>query len=129
MEREGNNLNLVLDSSVIIKWFSQEDDYDKALKLREQFIEGSIIIAVPDLQLYEIANALRYNKNIEKEIISEAVESLIDIGLSIIVPTKDTIKIAVGIAFEFNITVYDACFVALAKELSFAFVTADNNLY
>ena len=44
----------------------KEDDSDKALKLREQFIEGSIIIAVPDLQLYEIANALRYNKNIEK---------------------------------------------------------------
>lgn len=54
--------NFVLDSSVVIKWFSQEEFTDKALKLREDFTKGENLIAVPDIQLYEIANALRYTR-------------------------------------------------------------------
>lgn len=50
----------VLDSSVIIKWFSEEEDTDIALSLRERNINGELMIAVPDLSLYEVANALRY---------------------------------------------------------------------
>lgn len=69
------------------------------------------------------------NKDIKKEEIRAAIESLIDIGISIIVPTKDVMKTSVEIAFEFDITVYDAYFIALAKVLKFTFVTADEKLY
>lgn len=56
---------VVPDSSVVIKWFSDEDATDKALAIREGYINGKIEIVVPDLLLYEIANALRYNKSLE----------------------------------------------------------------
>ena len=66
MERKKSELigRYVLDSSVAIKWFSEEDDTDLALKFREGFLKGDIDIVVPDLQLYEIANALRFNKKL-----------------------------------------------------------------
>ena len=51
------------------------------------------------------------------------------IGISIIVPTKIVIDSAISIAYQFDITIYDAYFVALAKELKFTFVTADEKLY
>lgn len=129
MERSSLKEELVLDSSVIIKWFCQEEGTDIALGIREDFIEGTKTITTPDLSMYEIANALRYNKTITKEEIEEAVNSLIDLGINIIVPTKNVMKSAIDIAFDANITLYDAFFVALAKELGFSLVTADKSLF
>ena len=117
MERKETKLgnNFVLDSSVVIKWFSQEIDTEKAVDLRENFLKGDIEITVPDLQLYEIANALRYNKKLDELDIKLAIQSLMDIGIDIIVPTIDIIASAIEFAFRFNISLYDAYFVALAK--------------
>jgi predicted nucleic acid-binding protein len=49
----------VLDPSVVLKWFVNEADSGQALKLREEFYAGEREIVVPDLLLFEIANALR----------------------------------------------------------------------
>ena len=130
MERkESVKGNYVIDSSVIIKWFSKEEYTDLALKIRKSFVDGNIEIVVPDLQLYEIANALRYNKNLGKSEVDNAVKSLIEIGIKIVVPTKAVMKTAINIAYDNELTVYDAYFVALAQELGFTFVTADKKLY
>ena len=54
MERkESVKGNYVIDSSVIVKWFSKEEYTDLALKIRKSFVDGNIEIVVPDLQLYE----------------------------------------------------------------------------
>ena len=131
MERKETKLgnNFVLDSSVVIKWFSQEIDTEKAVDLRENFLKGDIEITVPDLQLYEIANALRYNKKLNELDVKLAIQSLMDIGIDIIVPTIDIIASAIEFAFRFNISLYDAYFVALANELKFTLITADEKLY
>ena len=121
--------NYVIDSSVIIKWFSKEEHTDLALKIRENFVYGNIDIVVPDLQLYEIANALRHNKNLGKSEVDNAVKSLIEIGIRIVVPTKAVMRTAINIAYDNDLTVYDAYFIALAKELGFIFITADVKLY
>ena len=131
MERKEAKLNgnFVLDSSVVIKWFSQEADTEKALDLRNNFLNGKLEITVPDLQLYEIANALRYNNKLTKSDVTLAVQSLIDIGINIIIPTMDIIESAIELAFKLNISLYDAYFVALANELKFTLITADEKLY
>jgi len=128
-EKEEQVKDLVVDSSVVIKWFSDEEDTEKALKIREDFLKGKNIIAVPDIQIYEIANALRYKKNITMEEVIAYTRSLIDIGMVIVIPTADTIKSAVEVAFQHDITIYDAYFISLAKELNFSFITADEKLY
>lgn len=121
--------NVILDSSVIIKWFCEEEDTEKSLALREDFIQNYLEIAVPDLSLYEIANALRYNKSLKAEDVAEAVDSLFKLGIPIIVPTSEILNLAVVYAFKYNITVYDACFIALGKFLGFSCITADKKLY
>ena len=52
---------LVLDASVIVKWFNREEDTEKALELKEQYENGSIDLAEPELLAYELGNSLRYN--------------------------------------------------------------------
>ncbi|MBI4981456.1 type II toxin-antitoxin system VapC family toxin [Candidatus Woesearchaeota archaeon] len=121
--------NAVLDSSVIIKWFSEEEDTDIALSLREKNINGELMIAVPDLSLYEVANALRYNPTIDEDNVKEAIDSIIALGINIVVPTKEVMDLAISFALKYDITVYDAYFIALAKVLDFACITADEKLY
>ncbi len=123
------NKYYVLDSSVVIKWFSKEEYTDIALELRDKFVNGDIEIVVPDLQIYEIANALRYNKYIQKSEVDNAVKSLVEIGIKVISPKREVMKIAIDIAYDYNLTIYDSYFIALAKELGFIFVTADEQLY
>src|SRR3989344_4813920 len=50
----------------------------------------------------------------------------------LVVPALSLYEIAnavITLAFAFNITVYDAVFLAVAKELSFECITADEKLY
>jgi len=49
----------VLDASVVLKWFVNEEDSDKAVRLRKQYYLGEREIVVPDLLLFEVSNALR----------------------------------------------------------------------
>ena len=37
---------LVLDASVVVKWFTKEEDKDLALEYRDQFLTGEIDIAL-----------------------------------------------------------------------------------
>lgn len=117
----------VLDSSVIIKWFSShgEQDVEAALSLRDAFVEGSIGIVVPDLVFYEVANSLRHNPRFTVTDVADAVQSLHDMELSVQAPSPSLMRRSVEIAFKYGVTVYDACFLALAEKLRMKFVTAD----
>ena len=97
--------------------------------MRESHIKGNTYIVSPDLIVYEIANALRYNKEISETDVKNSINSLISMGINIIVPTKMVIESAINLAYQHEITIYDAYFAALAKELKFTFVTADKKLY
>ncbi|HYN44823.1 MAG TPA: type II toxin-antitoxin system VapC family toxin [Candidatus Limnocylindrales bacterium] len=119
----------VLDASVVIKWFSEEEYTDKAVKLRSDFFRRELELAVPDLLLYEVSNALRYNPDFDENDVVEAVDSLFGIEISIIVPTQQVIKTAINLAFSHKITIYDAFYIALAKDIEFTLITADYKLY
>ncbi len=81
----------VLDSSVVLKWFVNEVDSEAAIRLRDQYVEGLREIFVPDLLLYEVGNALRYNKDFTNKEIKDSIDSLIDLEIEIITPTRNLI--------------------------------------
>jgi predicted nucleic acid-binding protein len=119
---------IILDASVVVKWFSEEEYTDKALEIRERIRMGEEKVVVPDLLLYELANALKYNPNFDANDVSDALTSIFDMDMDIVTPIPETINSAVTLAFEYNITVYDAFYVALAKETELTFITADRRL-
>jgi len=119
----------VLDASVVLKWFVDEENSDRALRLREEFFRGEREIVVPDLLLFEVANALRYNLSFTAEEIKEAVKTLFDIEIKIITPTYSLLAKAIELAKSLDVTCYDAAYLALAEELGFEFITADEKFY
>jgi predicted nucleic acid-binding protein len=120
---------VVLDTSVILKWFRQEEVLaGQALALRDAYLDGRIGVVVPSLVAYELANVLRYKADLTTDQVQEAVQSLFGMGLEWVLPSSGTMRRAVGIARAYEATVYDAAFAALAEWLDAAFVTADLRL-
>ena len=120
MERITQVKKFVLDTSVVVKWFSRdEDDAEHANKLRHQIQEGLCVITIPDLLFYELANALRHNPNFTAEDVRVALDSVFDMEFDIRKVDSSVI------AFKFNVTVYDAYFLALSQLESKPFVAAD----
>jgi predicted nucleic acid-binding protein len=120
---------LVLDASVIVKWFKEEINSNIALKIRDEFYKGRHEIIVPDLLLYEISNALRYDKKFNQNLIEKALRSLFEMDIVITIPSEDLISDAVKLALKMNITVYDAIYISLANQVDGIFITADERFF
>jgi len=120
---------LVLDSSVFLKWFLQEEILaDCALRLRQFFLAGSASIQSPTLALYEFSNALRYKNDWTLSEIQQAITSLWNMGIRWSPTNALVMKRAVEIARQFDITIYDATFIALAQAQDCLLITADQKL-
>lgn len=132
---EGETLNfqlsrsVLLDSSVVIKWFRKDEVLrDRAIQLRQAYLDGQLTIYVPDLLVYEIANVLRYKPDLDRAQVQKALESLYAMQIKIEDITAGVISRTIEIAYSYDITVYDAAFVAMAEHLETDFITADEKL-
>ena len=121
----------VLDTSVLVKWFSEasESDMEKALKLRVDHVNKKCLIIIPDLLLFELANALRYQRTLTPFEVRESIESLVDLELEIRSLDIDILYSALKLAFTYEVTLYDAYFLALAEVTKSFLITADYKFY
>ena len=120
---------VVLDTSVVIKWFRHGEVLaEQALALRKAYLDGQIEVTLPTLLAYELANVLRYKTDLTTEQVQAAVGSLFDMDLTWVLPSGAVMRRAVEIARNHDTTVYDATFAALAESLGAIFLTADERL-
>jgi len=122
------NHKTVVDASVAVKWFTKERGHTRAVALRQAHLEEKISLVAPDLLVYEVANALRYNKNLAISDIKEAVKALNLLGVRLYPPAKELLGKAIDLAAEYSITIYDASYLALTHELDAQLITADKKL-
>jgi len=115
----------VVDTSVAVKWFSREDGAESALAVRKAAFEGRCRLEAPDLLLYELANALRFNPNFDGRDVKLAVRSVEDMGIVLHAPQGGLLSRAIDLAYRYRITAYDGCFLALSVILGTPLVTAD----
>lgn len=114
---------VVVDTSVVIKWFLPEIDSDKARALRSGEIFGA-----PELIRYEFCNALAFKKDVSRETVLEAVEVFPTLALQLFTLPPAGFRRVVILAREFQISAYDATFVVLAETLKTQLITADLKL-
>lgn len=118
---------LIIDASVAIKWFLNEDGTNEALAILDQI---SLIFA-PEIFEIEIAAILTKRVRMRDLVIEEAqtIKSYFD-DLPIIRVEYDRIKdMAFLMASEFNITLYDAIYLATAIAFRGELITADTKLF
>jgi len=122
-------VHLVLDTSVVLKWFRQEEVLaNHAWSLLQRYLDGQSQISVPALLGYEVANVLRYKRDLTTTQVETAIQALFDLELEWIAPSSIVMRRAVDIARGHDTSVYDATFAALAESIGATFVTADERL-
>jgi predicted nucleic acid-binding protein len=120
---------IVLDDSVIAKWFLDEPKSPKALYYRDLHAQKKEIIIAPSIIVYEIANLFRYKKEFTEREIIRVLEALENFRIEIVnLDFKDVINGAL-LAKEREITVYDAAYLLVALNFKCKFITADKKLY
>lgn len=122
--------NFLLDTSVVMKWFVSEEKSQRAWQIQSDYLNGRHDLSVPELLLYEVANALKFTSLLlTGEKIKEKIESLIKLKINIYPFDYDILQLSVDLALERDITVYDAYFLTLARETDSIFITSDEKLY
>jgi len=122
--------NLVLDTSVVAKWFLPEPLSPEADKILEDLRQRKSIVAAPDLVVYEFANIL-WQRQKKGEISTRQASAIMSdferLPLEL-VPGDAIGAQALDIAGKAGCTAYDGAFIALAVELEYMLVTADQRL-
>jgi predicted nucleic acid-binding protein len=118
----------VIDASVLVKWYIQENDSDKALLLRNEHVNGEILISAPALISYETTNALKYSNLFSTSQLKEIALSIQSYGLSLHAFDGETAELAIEASQKNDITIYDGSYLGLAKKLGVEFITADQKL-
>ncbi len=120
---------LVVDASVVAKWFLEEEDSDKALRVRDAHIEGSVNLVAPDLLVYEVANALNYNPKISDKQLGDRVQDLFDYELDLVPPSNEYAARTATLARDISTSIYDSSYIVLSEIISTNLITADKKLY
>ncbi len=123
---------IVIDASVVLKWFLADEEYSQpALVLLNKYVSFELEIVAPSLLEYEVLNGLQIAKKrgrIEQDKTIMAVEGF----LCLEIEKKDISSFYPRIMHfseAYNLTVYDASYLAVADEKGIELVTADKNLY
>lgn len=122
------NHRTVVDASVAVKWFTREQHRAQAINLRDAHITGETTLTAPILLAYEVTNALRHNPSLTTDDLVEAVHALYTIAIDLVQPTQEAMAQAAVEARRLNVTVYDACYLTLSRQLDAPLVTADARL-
>jgi len=120
---------IVIDASIVAKWYIAEDLREYALRIRDDYIDGKFKLSAPSLMPFEVLNAARHaRKDVNSKVLMEVAESLTFYGIKLYELQGAYSKETVETTLENGITIYDASYVALAKYLQTIMYTSDRNL-
>lgn len=117
----------VIDASVIMKWFLNEEDSDKAIEIKNRYTENKIILIVPELLFIEVINVLRYKKK-DFEDLKKINNFLWNLQFKVEKANRDVIDKAIEISIKNNFTIYDSIYIALSQIHGCELITADKEL-
>lgn len=121
---------VVLDSSVIAKWFFPEPESKVALKIKEDFANKVISISVPLLIFYEINNLLKTaikSLRIDEKRAFAAYLGFLNLDF-VTYSSKELMMLTLEKAIQLDISSYDTSYVVLAEYLQIPLYTADYKL-
>ncbi len=124
-------MNLVIDASVLIKFFVPEVLAEKAASLLDSFKEEASSPIAPDL-IYSEAGNILWKKHRLKELNRSEVDEITDAMILLPIKaetSKNLLPLALGIAMAYGMTVYDAMYISLARIHGTRMITADRKLF
>jgi predicted nucleic acid-binding protein len=123
--------NLVVDSSVSVKWFVAEDDSPKALQILKDYRSETLSFDAPDLIYAEFGNIIwkkQIFQNLDPKDAEFAIQEFKKISFTL-TPITLLFDAAFNLAVQYKRTFYDSLYLALSVRENCQFVTADEKFY
>lgn len=121
---------LLVDSSVLIKWFHTEGEGELAESrvLRDSHQRGEVEAYMLDLAVYEVGNVLVRALHWGPSEAADQLEDLLSICGTPLVMASEWLSIAAQLASSHRLTFYDAAWAAAAQGLGIPLVSSDRDL-
>jgi predicted nucleic acid-binding protein len=122
--------NLVVDSSVAVKWFVVEPYSTEARRILDAYQNGALSFLAPDLINAEFGNIV-WKKHLFQALDASDAQDILDRFRQVhfkLTPTAELLEDAYKIAVAHHRTVYDALYLALGVREDCRIVTADEKL-
>ena len=123
---------IVVDASVVLKWYLPDEEYGNiAIEILDKYVSYEVELLAPSLLEYEVLNGLliaRKRGRIPDEMMFTAIEGL----LSLEIQQKDISFFypeVIRFSESYDLSAYDASYLAVANKEDSLSVTADKNLY
>jgi predicted nucleic acid-binding protein len=115
----------VVDTSVTLAWYLNEEFSPAARAWQDRLLGQDARLLVPSLHYWEFANALRtlvVRKVLHEEMSRELLDLHLEAPLEAVEPDRREV---LKLAFEYEATVYDSVFIAIALSHDAPLVTAE----
>jgi len=123
---------IVIDASVVLKWYlSDEEHGEKALDILDGHVSDHFSLHAPALLEFEVANGLTIAKRrarVGNNDVLKAMDGFTGLGIELY-PLLPLFRKVLDYSDKYNISAYDAAYVALANDLKCNVVTADKRLF
>ncbi|OGZ46285.1 MAG: hypothetical protein A3J54_02635 [Candidatus Ryanbacteria bacterium RIFCSPHIGHO2_02_FULL_45_13b] len=119
---------MIIDTSVVVKWFYEETETPLALRIFDHIADHTIWAAVPDILFYEFANTLKTKGKADRIDVESTLSVLHALPWVIVPPNFHFMNHALQVAEQYDISVYDASYAALAFEWNVPLMTSDERL-
>lgn len=121
---------LLIDTSVLIKWFHEagESEVAEARALRDAHVRGDLDAHVLDLAVYEVGNVLVRALRWAASDVADQLDDVLTITGPPMVMTQGWLRDAAALAEQNTLSFYDASWAATAAALGIPLVSADRRL-
>ena|SRR3989338_5809416 len=116
---------IVIDSSIAVKWFVDEEGSEKAVELLKLHQVRKINLYAPESIVLEVVNGLFFKAKFSADELILVVEKLYLFDLNLLPLRQTSVLSTVKVMFKEKIASYDALFIAVAQELDCPLVTND----
>ena len=114
----------VIDASVAIKWFVEEDGREAALEILSQVIDKPEEFCVPELFYFELAHVLNRVLGKLNDSQKHLYESILHLGIQRFRMNPE-LHLSICEFQAIGLSGYDAAYVAVAKQISGTWLTFD----
>lgn len=111
-----------------VKWFVEEDYTKNALKMKRDYVTGTIDMCSTQLMPFEVLNALRYNQQLGQEDIEKVARSLSKFKIDLHPILDDLAELSIQDALKYGLSIYDSSYLALSKSFDKELYTADEKM-
>jgi predicted nucleic acid-binding protein len=120
---------VVVDASVLLKFFLGEDDADIVKELLQMCMKGEMALFATSLVVFEVLNTIARSYS-DPDDACRAYKEFGKLNIGLIDPSDKYVEQAIhDVSENKNISYYDASYHALARDMDAVFLTADKKYY